>query len=155
MSVVKPATDAEEKKPDTTVTQTVPATSTVQTRVDQGQVSITIPLTVTVSLGGTPAETTVTTSSATTTAKPAVTIDEAAIELQRQTKVDGIYSVWPGYKIEDGKLTDIECLVVSAHPERVENVRKAVPATFGRYPVEVRPASIDDIMEATGVIRRL
>ena len=152
---VKPAPE-EEKKPDSKppVTQTVPATSTLQTRVDQGQVSITIPLTVTVSLGGTPAETTVTASSGTATAERAVTtIDEAAIELQRQTKVDGIYSVWPGYKIEDGKLTDIECLVVSAHPERVDSVRKAVPATFGRYPVEVRPASIDDIMEATGVIQ--
>ena len=158
-SVIKPSPE-EEEKPVTAppVTQTVPATSTIQTRVDQGQVSITIPLTVTVSLGGTPAETTVTTSSGTAaaaaTAQPAVTtIGEAAIELQRQTKVEGIYSVWPGYKIEDGKLTDIDCLVVSAHPERVESVRKAVPAMFGRYPVEVRPASIDDIMEATGVIQ--
>lgn len=152
-NVSQPPQEPEEKKPDTQAPAGT-ATTTIQTRIDQGQVSVTIPLTVTVSLGAPPSEAHVTTSTGTATTRPAATsIDEAARELQRQTHVDGIYSVWPGYKIADGRLTDIECLVVSAHPERVANVQSAVPATFGRYPVEVRPASIDDIMEASGVIQ--
>ena len=65
---------------------------------------------------------------------------------------EAIYSVWPGYKIEQGKLTDVECLVVSVHPDRVETVRKAVPPTFGGYPVEVRPAPVSEMMEAAGLI---
>jgi phosphatidylserine/phosphatidylglycerophosphate/cardiolipin synthase-like enzyme/V8-like Glu-specific endopeptidase len=155
-SVPKPGPDPD-SKPGTPAAAPVQqaGTATIQTRIDQGQVAVTIPLTITVSLGGPPAEVQVTASTGTATAQPSApaSIDEAARELQRQSRVDGIYSVWPGYKIEDGRLTDVECLVVSAHPERVASVRSAVPATFGKYPVEVRPASIDDIMEATGVIQ--
>ncbi|HET6890547.1 MAG TPA: phospholipase D-like domain-containing protein [Pyrinomonadaceae bacterium] len=132
-----------------------PATSTVETRIDRGQVSMTIPLTVTVSLGapvGTSGEMPVRTLSRAPAETAPHDIDEAARELQRERRVEGVYLVWPGYKIEQGRLTDVECLVVSAHPDRVENVRAAMPAVFGKYPVEVRPASIEMIAEATGQI---
>jgi phosphatidylserine/phosphatidylglycerophosphate/cardiolipin synthase-like enzyme/V8-like Glu-specific endopeptidase len=124
-------------------------TAKVETRLEQGQVTVTIPLTVTVSLGS-PAD--VISSSATATVVAPRNINEAAQQLHRAHPAEAIYSVWPGFKIDQGKLTDIECLVVSAHPERVETVRKAVPSTFGNYPVEVRPAPASEMMEAAGII---
>jgi phosphatidylserine/phosphatidylglycerophosphate/cardiolipin synthase-like enzyme/V8-like Glu-specific endopeptidase len=129
-------------------------TSKVETRIDRGSVSVTIPLTITVSLGP-DGETSGTTTSggAATGIAAAGNIDEAARQFQREHRAEGIYSVWPGYKIQEGKLTDIECLVVSAHPERLESVRSAVPSTFGKFPVEVRPASTTEMMEATGLIQ--
>ena len=128
------------------------ATSKVETRLERGQVTVTIPLTVTVSLG-TPAETggEVTTSAGAGVTVAPRNINEAAVQLHRTHSTEAIYSVWPGYKIEQGKLSDVETLVVSAHPDRVETVRKAVPARFGNYPVEVRPAPVSEIMEASGL----
>ncbi|HYP52235.1 MAG TPA: phospholipase D-like domain-containing protein, partial [Pyrinomonadaceae bacterium] len=64
---------------------------------------------------------------------------------------EGIYSVWPGYRISQGRLTDEECLVVSAHPDRLEAVRASVPHAYGQFRVEVRPASIDQQAEAAGL----
>ena len=129
-------------------------TSKVETRVERGRVSVTIPLTVTVSLG-TESEASDATAPSTTQPTTAAigNIDEAALQFQREHRVEGVYSVWPGYTIQEGKLTDTECLVVSAHPERLEAVRSAVPATFGGFPVEVRPASTTEIMEAAGLIQ--
>ena len=110
------------------------ASSKVETRLENGQVTVTIPLTVTVSLG-TPVETG---SAVTAIPQAPRNIDEAAKQLHREHSTEAIYSVWPAYKIENGKLTDVECLVVSAHPDRVETVRRAVPATFGGLAVEAK-----------------
>ncbi len=136
-------------------TSAAPVTSKIETRMDRGRVSVTIPLTVTVSLGpeSETSDTTPSSGAATEIVTVPSDIDQAALQFQREHRVDGIYSVWPGYKIEQGRLTDIECLVVSAHPERLEQVRRAVPATFGKFPVEVRPASTTEMMEATGLIQ--
>jgi len=41
---------------------------------------------------------------------------------------------------------------VSAHADRLEAVRNAMPRTYGSYPVEVRRVSIDEQMEAIGVL---
>ncbi|HEU4832995.1 MAG TPA: phospholipase D-like domain-containing protein [Pyrinomonadaceae bacterium] len=154
---VKPSNGTSPAAPSTTppVTQTPPApvttaaSSNVEAKLERGQVTVTIPLTVTVSLGA-PAGTGDVTTTATTAAPR--NIDEAAQQLHRAHSNEAIYSVWPGFTIEQGKLTDTKCLVVSAHPERVEAVRNAVPATFGNFPVEVRPAPVSEIMEASGLI---
>jgi phosphatidylserine/phosphatidylglycerophosphate/cardiolipin synthase-like enzyme/V8-like Glu-specific endopeptidase len=147
-------TTAPVKQTPAPVTQTVaPASSSkIETKLDRGQVTVTIPLTVTVSLGA-PAESGSDITASASAATPAPrNIEEAAQQLHRAHSNEAIYSVWPGYTIQNGKLTDVECLVVSAHPERVETVRKAVPAMFANYPVEVRPAPASEMMEAAGLI---
>ncbi|HEU4769592.1 MAG TPA: phospholipase D-like domain-containing protein, partial [Pyrinomonadaceae bacterium] len=166
--VVKPSpSTGNGHSPKTSPAKQVPAVdagetsgSGVETRLDQGQVTVTIPLTITVSLGR-PQSTDTTTgtspgtggSTGTGTGTGKVTdIETAARELFRDHRVEGVSSVWSGYEIENGRLTDNECLVISAHPERVEDVRENVPSTFNGFPVEVRPAPVEDIMEAAGLI---
>lgn len=134
------------------------ADSGIETRLDHGQVTVTIPLTVTVSLGK--QQSTVTTNGGTpsistgtsTTPDTGGDIESAARALLQEHRADEIISVSPGFEIEDGRLSDRECLVVYAHPERLESVRKSVPSTFKTFPVEVRAASIEDVMEATGLL---
>lgn len=117
------------------------------------EVSITIPLKITVSLGTPEVDGTLTVSAvATSKVEEVKNIDEAARLLHREHRVDGVYSVWPGFEIEDGRLTDKECLVVSAHPERLNEVRQSMPGTFASYPVEVRVASIVERMEEEGLL---
>jgi hypothetical protein len=126
-----------------------------------GEVSITIPLKITVSLGtpevgggSTNTSTTTTTTTSPSTSAPVTpsNIDEAAHALRREHRTDGILNVWPGFEVRDGRLTDTEVLVVSAHPDRVAAVQQAMPRTFANYPVEVEAASIDEQMEALGVL---
>lgn len=157
---VRPASSSENgHTPRATTTQTIPvtadtsasSTSGVEARLDQGQVTITIPLTVTVSLGR--PQNTVAAGSTDSSTSAAADIETAARDLFRTRRVEGVYSVWSGYEIENGRLTDNECLVVSAHPERIAAVRESMPATFGDFPVEVRPAPVEEIMEASGLIR--
>jgi V8-like Glu-specific endopeptidase len=133
-------------------------TTPVAADLSAGQVSITIPLNITVSLG-TP-QVPNAAGSLPHTSLPADgperaaprDIEEAARALRREHPAEGVYSVWAGYEIEEGSLTDAECLVVSAHPERVEAVRAALPKTYGRFPVAVRPAPLTEQLEASGVI---
>lgn len=165
-----PPTSGSENGHSPATTQTVPVTtdtsatssSGIEARLDQGQVTVTIPLTVTVSLGrpqntpgdsstGSTSSTSSTSSTGTSTA-PAADSETAARNLFRSRRVEGVYSVWSGYEIQNGRLTDNECLVVSAHPERLAAVRESMPATFGGFPVEVRPAPVEEIMEASGLI---
>jgi V8-like Glu-specific endopeptidase len=120
------------------------------------EVSVTIPLTITVSLGTPQATGTITTGSASPPPGRGVAaptgIEDVARSLAREHRMDGVYSVWPGYEIREGRLSDTECLVVSAHPDRLEAVRSAMPQTYNNYLVEVRRASIDEQMEAVGVL---
>ena len=141
---------------DHTTGRAVDAASDGAAKVNSGEVSVTIPLKITVSLGTPELGGATTSSSVTTTSDTAPptpgSIDEAAQMLLREHRTDGIYTVWPGFEIHDGRISDTECLVVSAHPDRVAAVRQAMPRTFANYPVEVRPASIDEQMEAVGVL---
>lgn len=131
----------------------VPASETKQTTkvealASHGEVTVTIPLTITVSLGSpvvggpTPQQ---------TNAPGPRNIDEAAVQLHREHSAEPIFKVWAGFKIEDGKLTDVECLVVWVHPDKTEAVRKVLPATFANFPVEVRPAPASEMMAASGL----
>lgn len=120
------------------------------------EVSVTIPLTITVSLGTPQTTGSITSGSGPSDSgagtAPPKGLEEAAHSLAREHRTDGVYSVWPGYEIREGRLSDTECLVVSAHRARLEAVRQAMPKTYANYPVEVRPASIDEQMEAVGVL---
>jgi phosphatidylserine/phosphatidylglycerophosphate/cardiolipin synthase-like enzyme len=126
-----------------------------------GQVSITIPLQITVSLGtpqlagtlgGGGVTANVPTGSSTAAAAGVAGIESAAQSLHRQHGMKGVYSVWAGYEIKEGRLTDNDCIVASADPSQLENVRRAMPESYSGYPVEVRPASIDQQMEALGIL---
>ena len=139
------------------------SSSGVETTLVNGQVTVTIPLTVTVSLGAPqPAGQ----SGQTTTPPPPPAVgsggeggdsgplnsDEAARALRGKRRVEGVYSVWGGYKIDaDGSLSDTECLVVSAHPARLGEVRSAMPSQYAGFPVEVRPASASEMALAAGI----
>ena len=105
--------------------------------------TVTLPVTFTVSLG-TPALTTGATQGKTSgDATPGGTVEAAAARLAR-TNVPGVVAVRPGYLIEGGRLTDSDCVVVSAAPARLGDVRQAMPAAFEGFPVDVRPASLSD-----------
>lgn len=120
-----------------------------------GEVSVTIPLNITVSLGTPLVNDTITSGAGSASGANAAApkgIEDAARSLAREHRVDGVYSVWAGFEIRDGSLSDTECLVVSAHPDRLGVVRQAMPKTYANYPVEVRRASIDEQMEAVGVL---
>lgn len=72
--------------------------------------------------------------------------------MRREHRAEGVYSIWGGYKInDDGSLSDTECVVVSAHPARLDAVRSAMPGTYAGFPVEVRPASLSEMTEAAGI----
>jgi phosphatidylserine/phosphatidylglycerophosphate/cardiolipin synthase-like enzyme/V8-like Glu-specific endopeptidase len=125
-------------------------------RADRAQMSVTIPLVVTITVGE--LQTTGASSHPSPPSPPPDThdapprdIDQAARILLRDRRVEGVYSVWAGYRIEQGRLTDDECLVISAHPSRLDAVREAMPKTYGQFPVELRPASIDEQMQEAGL----
>jgi hypothetical protein len=115
------------------------------------EVSVTIPLKITVSLGTPEVDGAATITSGEPSTKIS-TIDEAAHALLRENKTEGVFSVWPGFEIREGRLTDKECLVVSASPDRLAAVRQEMPVTFASYPVEIRPASLNEQMESAGIL---
>jgi V8-like Glu-specific endopeptidase len=104
-----------------------------------GEITITLPLTIKVSLGS---------PAAPGRATPAAGgVEAAARALSREAQGDGVYAVRPGYVVAGGRLTDQPCVVVKAEPSRIDEVRARVPAAYGAFPVEVRPASV---LEMTG-----
>ena len=105
-----------------------------------GTVTITVPLTITVSLGasGQPGSLT-----ATATAGAAGGIAEAAAALAAENRA-GVLNVSVGHVLEGARVTDEECIVVSASPDRFDAVQAASPSPYLGYPVVVRPASIEE-----------
>jgi hypothetical protein len=69
---------------------------------------------------------------------------EAAAERLAQRRIPGVIAVRPGYVIAGGTLTDTDCIVVSAAPAKLADVRQAAPQAFEGFPVDVRPASLRD-----------
>lgn len=117
-----------------------------------GEVTVTIPLTIKVSLGqpqgdwqkgsGGPRD------PGKRSARPArsgsARVREAAHSLLDEMRGGGVLAVHAGYVIESGQVTDTDCLVVAAHPERIDDVRARAPETHEGFLVEVRPASLSD-----------
>lgn len=140
-----------------------------------GQVSVTIPLTVTISLGqpilADPAPAAPAGGDAGGAQPPRgggggrpgpgrdggppdrrKAFEAAARELLGERRGEGVLAVRPGYVLERGRLTDRECLVVSAHPDALESVRANLPRVYAGFPVEVRPASVADQLAAREAI---
>jgi phosphatidylserine/phosphatidylglycerophosphate/cardiolipin synthase-like enzyme/V8-like Glu-specific endopeptidase len=113
--------------------------------IGSGQVSVTIPLTITVLVG----EPSIVNFASATRGSSGITADEpeleaAALRLFTQQRGQGMVAIYGGYVLENGRLTDIDCLVVKADPAKLSDVRARVPASFDGYPVDVRVASLDD-----------
>ena len=136
----EPATQPATQKPAQTVVQTTAASSS-------GEVTITIPLTIKVSLGQPVTNQQQATDTAQATDKRpegADPVREAARALLEEIRGGGVLAVHAGYVIEGNKLTDEDCLVVAAHPEKLDDVLAKAPETYRGYPVEVRAASLND-----------
>ncbi|MFO0908997.1 MAG: phospholipase D-like domain-containing protein [Isosphaeraceae bacterium] len=117
-----------------------------------GQASITLPLIITVSLGQPK------TSNGAAPIRGTDVLDdgdsstldlsEAAQRLLRAHRSEGVFSVWPGYTLIEGRISDDECLVVSAHPDRLDEVRAGMPSTFAGRPIEVVAAPVEEVTES-------
>jgi phosphatidylserine/phosphatidylglycerophosphate/cardiolipin synthase-like enzyme len=105
-------------------------------------VTLTLPLTISVSAG----EVKVVPGAATSGSAAAAGSDpeSAAAALAPMLHAEGVLAIRSGLVVEGGAVIDAPCIVVAAHPERLEQVRAAAPASFAGLPVQVRPASIDD-----------
>jgi V8-like Glu-specific endopeptidase len=77
-----------------------------------------------------------------------ISIRRAARKFEAAYGGKGVLAVRAGYVVERGRLTDEDCIAVSAEPSLVNEVRERVPSTFEGYPVQVRPASLADQMAA-------
>jgi phosphatidylserine/phosphatidylglycerophosphate/cardiolipin synthase-like enzyme len=73
-----------------------------------------------------------------------LSIESAARKLFAQRVSDAVLAVRPGYLLEGGRISDTDCLVVAAQPDRIPEVRSRVPAKFAGFPVDVRPAPISE-----------
>lgn len=140
------AVSASREQAERPATPAVPTQATAQaqpaTAAALGSLTVTIPLTVTVTLGQPASLTTPPTASSAQDLKAGV----AAFAAERRGS--GVLAVRPGYVVEDGRLTDTPCILVAAHPDRVDAVQAACPSPFAGYPVVVRPASLDDQLAA-------
>lgn len=122
-----------------------------------GEVTITIPLTIKVSLGQPVAggiDVTVPQPSLQPLPKPdpqpqprpagSQGVVEAARALGRELQGGGVLAVRHGYLIRNNQLSDVACLVVAADPSRIEDVRARAPKEYAGFPVDVRNASLRD-----------
>lgn len=110
--------------------------------------SITLPLTITVSIGG-PIAGGVTSSAGVDSAaalSETAPIGEAVRRFASAFYGDGIIAVRSGLVIRDGKFTDMPCIHVVTHPEKLGAVRARCPASFLGHPVDVRPAAIVEMI---------
>lgn len=117
-----------------------------------GGISFTIPLTLTFSIGEAVAGVAARSTGAPPAAHPNVEPMSAAHALFDEQRGAGVLAVRPGFQIRGGRLTRTQCLVVAAHPELIDEVRSRVPSSYAGYSVEVRPASIDEQLQATTFI---
>lgn len=113
---------------------TVPAPIVVsgETSSQNGAVTMTVPLQITLSFGAPVAG-----GGVTTQAHEALSLDEAVTRWAKALP-DGVVRVKPGF---NGRT---DTIVLAARPESFEAVRAAAPATFAGYPVDVRHATIDE-----------
>jgi phosphatidylserine/phosphatidylglycerophosphate/cardiolipin synthase-like enzyme len=100
--------------------------------------SVTIPLTITLTLGSGGEVSVAATGGG--TAEPLA----AAKHLATRIVGAGVLAVRPGVVVEGDAMRDEACLVVAAHPNRLDEVRARVPASFDGLSVQVRPASLGD-----------
>ncbi|HYC91359.1 MAG TPA: phospholipase D-like domain-containing protein [Thermoanaerobaculia bacterium] len=127
------------------------ATIAHQVQATSGEVTITIPLTIRISLGTPVSDAAAAADDDDVTpapAKPAgsesTDVLAAARSLRQELRGEGVLAVRHGYRFGPEGLSDTQCLVVAAHPERIEEVRARAPKEHAGFPVEVRTASLRD-----------
>lgn len=103
-----------------------------------GTVSVTVPVTVTVSLGG------VATAATVQGSEKSV---EAAVEDFWAQRHDGVVAVRVGYLEDNGEFGDTPCIAVSTLPNALDALRGSGPQTFHGYQVDYAPASIQEQVE--------
>lgn len=110
---------------------------------DRVSVTLNVPITVTVSVGA------IGRADTAGTAVAPSDIHAAAEALAAQLRGGGALAVRPSLAMQDGAIGEAPCLAVAVHPDRLEAVQQAVPARFGDFEVQVRPASIEDQLGIT------
>lgn len=111
-----------------------PASPTLQSASGRS-LSITIPLTISISAGE-PSR-----------AEASLSLDETVAAITREAH-RGVLAVKPGH-IFTADADAVPCVVVAARPDRVRELRAELPARRGAHPLDVRPATLD---EQRGVI---
>ena len=119
-----------------------PGTSSPSSPAAFASISITLPLTITVSIGN-PMTGVATVARASQEFAP---IDCAVHRFGAMYRGDGIIGIRSGLVIWNAEFTDTPCIHVVTHPERVAAVRAVCPPTFLGHPVDVRPAAIVDMI---------
>ena len=141
------------ERSESKTTSTAQVTTTkINPKLSSHGISFTVPLTITISVGEPSIASDDDGAAVQELGTNFQSAEEAAREFQRRYSSEGFYSVWPGYEIKNGRLSDIDCIVVSVHPDRVDQIRGRLPQTFGGYPVDLRDASIREIVEASGLL---
>lgn len=138
-----PPPPKKEEEPIAVQPQTPASGVVASPTVQGGEVTFTIPLTIKVSLGapgvaGAPAD------QPKTPAKEHAGVLEAARALLREIRGNGVLAVRHGYLVDGDRLSDTACLVVSADPSRMGEVRARAPRAYAGFPVDVRPAPLSD-----------
>ncbi len=114
--------------------------------------SVTIPVTVSVSIGDAPGDQAQIAIQLGDAGSSGPSAEAAARELGRQKTGNGILAVRSGFVVKGGLLSDDECITVWAHPEALEAAARHVGSLeFAGYPVTVEAASIDDQISPLGV----
>jgi phosphatidylserine/phosphatidylglycerophosphate/cardiolipin synthase-like enzyme len=104
-----------------------------------GTVSVTVPVTVTVSLGG---------NTGAVAAQGKATSIEAAVEAFWAQRPDGVVAARVGYLEENGEIGDTPCIAVSVVPQALETVRARGPQAFQGYQVNYTPATVQEQVDA-------
>ena len=117
-----------------------PATPTLQgaARAD-GTVSVTVPVTVTISLGGIAGAAAV---------QGQATSVEAAVEAFWTQRQDGVVAARVGYFDDNGEIGDTPCIAVSVLPRALEALRTSGPQVFQGYQVNYTPATVEEQLDA-------
>lgn len=110
-------------------------------------VSVTIPLSITVSLGPL-GSASVAAVAGQNQSEDFETVDKASDALRSAVRSARVRAVHPGYLFAvDGSISDTPCVQVLVDPNFLESVKEAAPAAIGGFPVSVRPAGIFDLYE--------
>jgi hypothetical protein len=125
------------------VTQAPPQAAMAATG-QAASVSITLPLTITVSIGSPIAGGGI--AQATTTATETAPIEDAVRRFAAAFRGDGILAIRSGLVVRNGEFTDTACVNVVTHSDKIAAVRARVPAAYLGHPVDVRTAGIVDML---------
>jgi phosphatidylserine/phosphatidylglycerophosphate/cardiolipin synthase-like enzyme len=109
-----------------------------------GSVSITVPLTITVSLGGAA----VAAAQGGRQAQEQAASVEAAVEAFWAQRSKDVIAARVGYFEENGEIGDTPCIAVSVAPQALEALRTRGPQTFQGYPVTWAPATVEEQIDS-------